>query len=408
MFDLDNWHEIFSTIRKNKLRTFLTGFSVAWGIFMLIILLGAGNGLQNGIEEQFKHDAVNTMWFGPGQTGKPYKGLKSGRRIRFTNKDHRVVAQNKDVDMISSRYYIGGNKTISYKNEYGSFQLISIHPEYQFIEKAILREGRLLNDVDIKGFRKVAVIGLPVKKALFKNKEDPVGKYIKINGVPFLVVGVFADRNERDEERIYLPITTSQKIFGGYNRIHNLSITTNLNAKESERLEKEIRNTMASRHTFDPKDDRAMWFYNTVKEFQRFQNLFLGIKIFVGIIGAFTIIAGIVGVSNIMLIVVKERTKEIGIRKAIGAPPWSIVQSILLESITITGFAGYIGLVGGVGILELVSKHLPENDFFHNPEVDFTIAILSTLVLILAGAFAGLMPSLRASRIKPVVALRDE
>ncbi len=409
MFDLDKWQEILSTINKNRMRTFLTGFSVAWGIFMLIVLLGSGKGLQHGIDAQFRQDAVNTIWFGPGTTSKTYEGLKSGREIRFTNEDYKYVRDRLEgVDKISGRYYMWQNRVISYNKDYGVFDLICVHPDYFDIENAKMEKGRYVNAIDIQKRRKVAVIGRPVEKALFKNGKEAIGEYIKINDVPFMVVGVFSDKNERDETRVYLPLTTAQMISGGANQIHNLSITSTLTAKESEKFENDLRSDFAKRHKFDKEDKNAMWIYNTLKEYKMFSNLFLGIQIFVSIIGAFTIIAGIVGVSNIMIIVVNERTKEIGIRKAIGATPRSIVGMIILEAVFITGLAGYIGLVAGIGVLELVSSIIPQNQFFQNPEVDFRIAVISTVVLILAGSLAGLMPALRASRIRPVVALRDE
>jgi putative ABC transport system permease protein len=409
MFDLDKWQEIFSTINKNRMRTFLTGFSVAWGIFMLIILLGSGKGLQNGIENEFRQDAVNTIWMGAGNTTKAYKGMQPGRQIRFTNEDYDFLKkQIKGVEEISARFYMWDNRVISYKKEYGVFDIFAVHPDYKIIENATLLEGRFVNQIDIDKRRKVVAIGKPVRDALFKNGTGPVGEYIKINNVPFQVVGVFTDKNERDERRVYMPISTAQMISGGGNRIHNMTITSNLSAKESEELENTIRNKMAERHRFDKDDKQAMWMWNTIKEYKKFSNLFLGIQIFVSIIGAFTIIAGIVGVSNIMIIVVNERTKEIGIRKAIGASPGSIIGMIIFEAVIITGFAGYIGLLSGIGLLELLSNIIPQNDFFLNPEVDFSVALISTGVLILAGTLAGLMPSLRASRIRPVVALRDE
>ncbi len=409
MFDLDKWQEIFSTIDKNRMRTFLTGFSVAWGIFMLIILLGSGKGLQNGINAQFKQDAVNTIWFGAGTTSKTYQGLKAGRQIQFTNEDYNFVRDRMEgVDKISGRFYMWQNRVVSYNKEYGVFDLFCVHPDYYDIENATMLEGRYINKIDIQKRRKVVAIGKPIQKALFKNGKSPIGEYIKINNVPFQVVGVFTDKNERDETRVYLPLTTAQMISGGANRIHNLSITSTLTAEESEEFEKQLRSEFAKRHNFDPEDLNAMWISNTVKQYKTFTNLFTGIQIFVSIIGAFTIIAGIVGVSNIMIIVVNERTKEIGIRKAIGATPLSIVSMILLEAVFITAIAGYIGLILGIGLLELVSSVLPENQFFLNPSVDFNIAIISTLVLIVAGSLAGLMPALRASRIRPVVALRDE
>jgi putative ABC transport system permease protein len=409
MFDLDKWQEILSTINKNRMRTFLTGFSVAWGIFMLIILLGSGKGLQNGINSQFKQDAVNTIWFGPGTTSKTYEGLKAGRRIKFTNEDYQYVRDRmRGVDKVSGRYYMWQNRVISYKKEYGVFDLICVHPDYQDVESANMVEGRFVNQVDIQKRRKVAVIGRPVQKALFKDGKDPIGEYIKVNNVPFMVVGIFSDKTDRDETRVYLPLTTAQMISGGANEIHNLTIISNLSAKESEKFEQELRADFAKRHRFDKDDQNALWIYNRLKDYKMFTNLFMAIQIFVSIIGAFTIIAGIVGVSNIMIIVVNERTKEIGIRKAIGATPGSVVGMILLESVFITAIAGYIGLIAGVGTLSLVSSIIPENQFFVNPEVDFKIAVISTLVLIIAGSIAGLMPSLRASRIRPVVALRDE
>jgi len=409
LFDFDNWQEIISTIKKNKLRTFLTGFSVAWGIFMLMILLGSGNGLQNGIEYQFKSDATNTLWLWNGTTTKPYKGMQAGRQINFTNEDYDFVKNMvPGVKEISARYFLWQNRIVSYKKEYGSFDLLCVHPDMQVIENPTLTEGRFLNEIDIQKNRKVAVIGLPVKKALFKNGENPLGELIKVNGVLFQVVGVFTDQYERDEQRIYLPISTTQMIFGGGNRIHNLTLTTDLSPKESEQLEKNLREKLAQRHRFDKDDMGALYIGNRLKEYKQFQNLFLGIKIFVGIIGLFTIIAGIVGVSNIMIIVVNERTKEIGIRKAIGATPWSVILMIVLESVVITAMAGYIGLVAGIGLLELISANMPVTEFFRNPEVDFSVGVSATLILVLAGVIAGFFPALRAARIKPVLALKDE
>jgi putative ABC transport system permease protein len=409
MFDIDKWQEIFSTIDKNRMRTFLTGFSVAWGIFMLIILLGSGRGLQNGISSQFKRDAVNQIMFGSGTTSKPYNGLKAGREIKFDNEDYDYLKHSvKGVEEVTGRYYMWQNRVISYKKEYGVFDLIACHPDNLDLENAGIKEGRYLNEIDIQKKRKVAVIGEPVQQGLFKNGKDPIGEYIKINNISFQVVGVFTDPSERDRTRAYIPISTAQMISGGGNRIHNFAVTSNLSAAESETLEKTLRAGFAKRHNFDKEDQNAMWMWNTLKEYKKFLNLFLGIQIFVSIIGAFTIIAGVVGVSNIMIIVVNERTKEIGIRKAIGATPYSIVGMILFEAILITSLAGYIGLISGVGLLSLISSILPQNDFFQNPEVDFTVAIVSTIVLILAGSLAGLMPALKAARIRPVVALRDE
>jgi len=409
MFDLDKWQEIFSTIQKNKLRTLLTGFSVAWGIFMLIILLGSGQGLQNGVETEFKQDAVNSIWLFPGQTSKAHNGYSVGRRIKFTNEDYDQVNQKiSGIEYISSRYFTRGNGVISYNNEYGTFDIISCHPGYQNIENASMVKGRFINDIDIDKFRKVTSIGTQVAEALFKNGDEPVGKYLKVNGIPFQIVGVFTDPSERDINRIYIPVSTAQKVFNGGNTIHRLSFTTTKSVEESELMIEELKKDFAKRHNFDVSDEQALFVNNTLREYKQFQNLFSGIRIFVWIIGIGTIIAGIVGVSNIMMIVVKERTKEIGIRKAIGASPGSIISLILFESILITSIAGYIGLVMGVGLLELLSKAMENVPFIKDPQADFSVAIYATILLIISGAIAGFVPANKAAKIKPIIALRDE
>ncbi|MEI7662378.1 MAG: ABC transporter permease [Bacteroidota bacterium] len=412
MFEIDKWQEIYSTIRKNKLRTFLTGFSVAWGIFMLIVLLGSGNGLENGVKEQFKGGATNGVWISSGRTSIQYKGLKIGRPIRFTNEDYKSIKTTvTGPDHISARLFLGNN-LVSYKNEYGSFFLSPCHPDYGFIKELNIIQGRFLNNIDINEFRKVAVIGEKVKSALFKRADTiAMGKYIKINGVLFKIVGVFRDfsRNDDEQKRIYIPISTAQRVFQGENVINQISFTTgDASAREADLMIKKSRALLSKMHTFDMDDNRAVNIWNKNEEVRKFKSLFAGIRLFIWIIGIGTIVAGIVGVSNIMMIVVKERTKEIGIRKSLGATPWSIVALIMQEAIVITSFAGYIGLVLGVGLLELVSTKLPATQFFKNPEADFSVAIMATLLLVLAGAIAGFFPAMRAAKVKPVEALRDE
>lgn len=411
MFDIEKWLEIFSAMRKNKLRTILTGFSVAWGIFMLIVLLGFGQGLQNGVEKEFRQDAVNSIWINPGQTSVAYKGYQPGRRIKFENDDYDLV-KNKidDIEYISARFHIWGSQTIVYKKKVASYNVVSAHPEYKNIEMCEMVTGRFMNKLDIEKFRKVAIIGEPVKKILFGEDDvDPIGKWITINKTPFKVVGVFTDASERDQERVFIPISTAQRVFGGKNQIHRLTITANVSPERSQEMEEEIRTKMAEKHRFDKEDDRAIFMWNTLKEYQNFQNLFLGIKVFVWVIGIFTLIAGIVGVSNIMMIVVKDRTKEIGIRKAIGATPKSVIALIVFEAILITSLAGYMGLFFGVGLLDLISKILPPDaPFFSNPEINIKAALTAIIVLIISGTLAGFFPALRAAAIKPVVALRDE
>lgn len=411
MFIIDRWEEIFSTIRKNKLRTFLTGFSVAWGIFMLIILLGSGRGLENGVRDQFESSAVNTLWVWGGETSLAYKGLKPGRDISFENVDYYNIKDNvKGVGHIAGRTHVWGDNTISYKNQYGNFDIRSVHPDYGVIEKVKTVEGRYINPMDIKQSLKVAAIGIAVRDALFKGDEEALGKYIHVKGIPFKVVGIFEDDDGRQDNQqvAYIPITTAQKVFMNRDRVSTMAVTVaSSEIGESERMEDEIRTKMAQRHKFDKEDERAMFIWNGLEEFKQFQDLFAAIRIFVWIIGIGTIIAGIVGVSNIMMIAVKERTKEIGIRKSMGATPNSIILLIMQEAVFITGFAGYFGLVLGVGLLELISPHI-ETEFFRNPDANLGVAISATIVLILAGMIAGYIPARKAAAIKPVEALKDE
>lgn len=410
MVFIDRWEEIFSTIKKNKLRTFLTGFSVAWGIFMLIILLGSGQGLENGVRSQFNSSATNTLWIWGGQTTKAFKGIKPGRYIEFENEDYDLLKNTVDgIGLIAGRSHVWGDNIVSYKNEYGNFDISTVHPDYKIIEKVKMIEGRFINEFDIKKNQKVTAISSAVKQALFKD-QPALGEYLNVKGIPFKVVGVWEDDNgRRDQQRmIYLPITTAQKVFMGRDRLQTLAVTVGSNeVDDSKRMQEEIRVKLAAQHSFDKEDESAMYIWNGVTEFKRFMDLFAAIRMFIWVIGVGTIIAGIVGVSNIMIIAVKERTKEIGIRKSIGATPFSIIMLVMQESVFITSVAGYIGLVLGVGLLELISPHI-QTEFFKNPEANLNIAISATLVLVFAGMVAGYVPARRAAAIKPVEALRDE
>ncbi len=403
------WYEIFSTIKKNRLRTFLTAFSVFWGIFMLLILLGAGKGLENGIKEEFKGDAVNSVWIYPGQTSVAYEGMKPGRRIRLNNEDYEYIVRTTDyADKTSGRLYIG-NENISYKGEYGAYNIITVHPGTEFIEEANVIEGRFINEIDINEYRKVVAIGVDIKKEIFKD-VDPIGKFLKVGSIPFKVVGVFDDFDERDNRRVYLPITTAQRVYNRGNSINNMAFTTkDLTKEEANLIEDQLRREFAQRLKFEETDKRALWIRNNLKEYFMFNSMFKVIAAFVWFIGICTLIAGIVGVSNIMVVVVKERTKEIGVRKALGATPGSIVGLILMESILITGLAGSLGMLFSIGILEAVSPIFAESEnYFRNPEVDFGVAVGATLMLVVAGTLAGIVPARRAANIRPVVALRDE
>jgi putative ABC transport system permease protein len=412
MFDLDKWQEIFSTIEKNKLRTFLTGFSVAWGIFMLIILLGSGKGLENGVQKQFDSSASNSLWIWSGQTTMAYKGMKPGREIKMENSDYQMIRTTiNGVEYISPRNYIWQNNTLSYKREFGNFDIRTVYPDYGIIERVQVLKGRFVNTIDIEKFRKVVVISTVVRDALFKS-EPPIDKFITVSGIPFKVVGVFTDQDNNNGENnrvVYLPMTTAQRVFNGGNHVQLISLTTGkASVEQSKHMADEIQGKMAAKYKFDPNDKRAVQIWNNVEQYEKVMKLFAGIRLFIWIIGIGTIIAGIVGVSNIMMIVVKERTKEIGIRKALGATPWGIISLVMQEAILITGFAGYTGLLLGIGLLELVSKYMPPSDFFRNPEANFGIAISATILLIVAGAIAGFVPARKAAAIKPVEALRDE
>ncbi len=418
MFDIDIWQEIFSTIKKNKLRTFLTGFSVAWGIFMLMVLLGSGNGLQNGVKEEYKDNAVNIMWLWTGETSIPYQGLKEGREVKFNNQDYDFLqGKEADIEKVSSRFYLNGDILYSYGKEYGSFQTSTCFPVLQEMENINVTSGRFINDLDMSEYRKVVVIGDDIRKALFK-EEDPLGKYIKIGDVPFKVIGVSKDRRSDDNRSAYMPFTTAQRIYSGGNRVHTFAVTTTMvnTDEDAEAIETRVRQDMAKRHSFDPTDRRAMGSFNMLTDYIRTMKIFQAIKLFVWIIGIGTLIAGIVGVSNIMLILVKERTREIGVRKALGATPGSVIGLVLLESILITTIAGYIGLVMGIGLMELINFGLDqmlangggEGIFFRNPTVEFSTAVTATAILVLSGAIAGYIPAKKAANVKPIEALRDE
>ena len=410
MFDLDKWQEIFSTIRRNKLRTFLTGFSVAWGIIMLVILLGSGYGLENGVKKEFSGDAVNYLSINGGLTTKAYKGMKPGTFVQLNNEDHQALMQTKGVTATSARSRIFGNSVLSYQNEYGSYDIFAVHPEYGEVESLKTFKGRYLNQTDIRESRKVVCIGKVVEQAIYKGKVEAVGTYLMVNGVPFHVIGVFDDPGgERDLSRVYIPATTAQQVFNRGNSIDNISlIMSGANEQTSIAAEEVVRQQLSARHKFDPTDQRAVFIFNTIKEYKKFLDLFWSIRLFIWIIGIGTIIAGIVGVSNIMMIVVKERTKEIGVRKALGASPWSIISLIMQEAVLITSVAGYTGLVIGVVLLELVGNAIKGVDYFANPEINLQVAIGATILLIFAGMIAGLVPARRAASVKPVEALRDE
>lgn len=408
MFDIDKWQEILATIGKNKLRTFLTAFSVMWGIFMLVILLGVSQGLQNGIETSFSRDAINSIWVRSGKTSVAYKGLKPGRKIQYTTDDYdEVLRRVSGIEYASMRYMVW-NAAVTYEKDFGNYPIRAVNPDNQFIENSTILNGRYVSNEDVLLKRKLAVIGKGVKMDLFPN-EDPIGKYIEIFGIPFKVIGVFEDAGDSEMRYIYVPITTGQQVFGAGENIDMFMFTTgSLPVEQTIVMSDRIEDLLKRKYNVAPDDDAAIFIRNNNVEFQQISDIMVAVKIFVWIIGIFTIIAGIVGVSNIMSVVVKERTKEIGIRKALGATPASVISLILQESVFITAVAGYVGLVLGVFALEGISKLIGKQQMFERPEVNFHVAIATLIIMVVAGAFAGFFPALRAARIKPVVALRDE
>lgn len=414
MFDLDRWDEIFETIRKNKLRTFLTGLSVASGIFILVILLGIGEGMRNGIAREFEQDASNLMLVYPGMTSKEYKGLNPGRRIQFKNEDYDQILRlyGDKLDKSASLYQQWG-QVLSYGKESGSYQVYGSFPSYQVLENNTLTTGRFINIPDLDNSEKNMVIGQRIKLDLFKD-EDPIGKYVQVSGVNFKIVGVYTDPGgEREESRAIIPITTAQKAFGGRNDIARMYLTLkpednfDKSVAASTQFTAELDQFLKERHTVAPDDNSAIYVNNSLENAKRFFTLMDMIKMFFWGVGVCTIIAGVVGVSNIMLIIVKERTREIGVRKALGAQPLSIIGMVLHESIFVTAIAGFLGLIFSLALLEFVGPMI-ETQYIYNPTVNFTVAINTVFILVIAGALAGFFPAWRAARIKPIVALRDE
>ncbi|HEY6527180.1 MAG TPA: ABC transporter permease [Cellvibrionaceae bacterium] len=417
MLSVDSLQEIAHTLKQNKLRTLLTAFGVFWGILMLILLLGAGKGMQNGMESMFSSDLRDSIWINPRQTSLPYKGLSPGRTIQLTEQDIKAIREKiPNVQFLSAENPLGSARqadvVISYQNKTGSFGVMGVADGY-FKIKAYqdYQQGRRLNELDQSEERKVTVIGTRVYEKLFAKNEDPIGKIININGVTYKVVGVFYDSGweGRMSERAYVPLSGFQKTFGKGDQISIIALSPKPGA-DGFAVEEQVVNLLKERHKVAPDDKKAIFSWNLAKQTQQFSQMFAAIDAFIWFVGIGTLMAGIVGISNIMLITVKERTVEIGVRKALGATPRQIVGTLLLESVLVTSIAGYLGLVLGVGLLEAVSYLLTSFNiklqFFSRPEVDFAIAIKAIILLVAIGAFAGFLPAWRAAKISPIEAMR--
>jgi len=418
----DHFQEIIDTLKKNRMRTALTGLSVSWGIFILIVLLGAGNGLKNGVMQNFSSRAVNRINLWPGTTSIPYQGLKTERNLSFTESEVDLIRREvEESRTITAR--INSTQTISFGKEYGSYSVRGVMPGYFEIEKLIISsgQGRFINQLDMQQQNKVIVLDKKIADLLFKD-ESPLGKQVKVGRLMFKVVGVNHKKEQWGGSNAYIPFTTAQTIFNPNRKFYQITFTVEglQTEVENDRFNESIRELMGRQLDFDPKDDQALWVNNAQKEYVETMKIFGGITLFVGIIGILTLIAGIVGVSNIMLVSVKERTREIGIRKAIGATPMAILKTIILESIFITTLFGYIGLMLGIGLTELinfvmtqsanaaVASNEPQMSVFTNPTVDIGYALFATVVLIIAGVIAGYLPARKAVRVQPIEAMRQE
>ena len=416
MFDRDNWQEIYATIKKNKLRTFLTSLGVGWGIFMLVIMLGAGNGLKNGVMNDFKGTATNSFFMWTQKTSKPYKGMKPGRYFNFNNGDVQALTQLKELAVVSPQNQLGGWRganSVVRGLKTGNYEVSGVYPNIAKINAIKITGGRFLNENDIREKRKVCVIGSRVSEELFKAGEKIIGDYIRINGVYFMVVGTTVPMSNGGEarqeaQRIVVPFSTFQKAFNYGDVVGWFAIST-VPYAEVTVAESNVKALIRERHKIAPDDEQAIGSWNMDVQFKKMNGLFSGINMLIWFVGIGTLIAGVIGISNIMLIVVKERTREIGVKRALGATPFSVVSQIILESVFLTSFAGYFGLLIGIFLLEGVNKAIgPEVPMFNNPTVDISVAVISLSVLIFCGALAGLIPARRAVSVNPVDALRAE
>jgi len=421
MFNRDNWQEIFQTLKKNKIRTLLTAFGVFWGIFMLIIMLGSGAGLENGVSSGMGNFATNSFFIWAQRTTIPYKGFPRGRFFNFKNNDIEALKSNiPEIKYIAPKISgwssgDGTNNTVR-KNKTGAFSIKGEYPAWGKVDPMEIY-GRFINQIDLDEQRKIAIIGSRVKEVLFEPEEDAIGQSIQIQGVYFTVVGVFKPLNTQinfggeKEQTIYIPLSTLQKTYNYGDIVGWFSITVN-EGESAVLTEEKTMKFLASRHGVHPDDNEAFGHFNLSEEFEQMNGLFNGIESLIWIVGIGTLLAGVIGISNIMLVIVKERTREIGIKRALGATPVQIMLQIITESVFLTTLSGYIGLVAGVAIIEVINmaliKFQIENEMFKNPEVDFNTAIIALVILIVAGALAGIIPANRAISIKPVDALRAE
>lgn len=410
MFDLDRWQEIFQTLSKNKLRTILAGVTIAFAILLFTLLFGIGNGLKHTFEKQFAGDSNLSVYIRSGSTTKPYKGLQSGRRIQFRNDDTKFINEKfeDDIQFFSpnvERY----NVQAIYKGEQNRYTVRGVYPDYLPLESAVIQDGRFISYLDLKRRAKVIAIGRLVEKDLFGAKSA-MNKNISLDGISYKVIGVFNDPGgDQDERFIYTPFTTAQGMYRTNDELDRFGLTYNpkLTIDKALAFTNMLTKVLKEKHSVDPQDQAAIRVQNYAEGAKNVQEFMMVLNIIILFIGIGTLIAGIIGISNIMVYIVKERTKELGIRKAIGATPSSIIGMIMMESIFVTALAGYTGLLIGVLTLKAIGESL-EAYFILNPSVETGVVIGATIILIIAGTIAGYIPARRAARIKPIVALNDE
>jgi len=410
MFDIDRWREIFQSINKNRLRSVMSGFTVAFAILLFTLLFGIVSGLSNTFSDAFADDAQNAMFVRVWRTTIPYKGLQSGRTIQLKNNDYNYVNDEygNKIQYKSSRIY--KNFTLKYKNEASNYSVMAINPDHQFLEKTIIDEGRYVNERDIKDKSKVIVIGRLIKEDLFGQKPA-LGKRVNVNGSSYLIIGIFSDEGGDNEERkAFIPLSTAQMIYGNNDYISQIALgyDPNLSLDAAVAFGNQMERDLRNRLNIHPDDQSALSVRN-MAEANKGVGQFVGVLYAIVIlIGSGTLIAGIIGISNIMIFVIKERTKEFGIRKALGAKPSSIVGIVVQETVLITTLAGYLGLTLGTYILSTMGNSLEEDYFIKDPSVSTGIVVGATIVLILAGLIASYIPAKRAANIKPIVALRAD
>jgi len=415
MFDLDRWQEIWLTITHNKLRSFLTAFGVFWGMFMLVVMVGAGVALQRGMSSQIEGFATNSCFVWEQQTSEPYKGFKKGRNWNLENSDIPLL-----INKIPEIQYLapvlfggGGTNNVTRNDKAGSYGVKGNYPSYNLIDESKMVYGRYINDIDIVEMRKVCVIGERVYQVLFPKDEDPIGKSIQVNGIYFQVVGVARHTSDVNiggnaEESVVLPFSTMQQAFNQGNKVHFMAVTAKPGIKVKV-IEDKIQEVLKAKHNIAPNDKKAIGGFNIEDQFNMFLYLGIGIAALIWVVGLGTLFAGAIGVSNIMLVTVRERTREIGIRRALGATPRNIIAQILSESIILTLIAGIAGLMVGVGLLSLVGMALSHGDqFFKDPQISFSVAIAAFFILLIIGTLAGFIPANRAMNIKPIEAIREE